>query len=640
MGKITLCFGLFADTSADGSGIPNATIYENGYKSLAAFLFSHADMPFSFFFPGPVLEWLQSKHAEYLLVIEEMLARKQIEVLGGGYYNPHFPLLQPVDRSGQIEALTTALRKHFKKRPHGCFINESVWDPSLVNTLNSCSLEYALLDYSFFAPEISDPKAMTISITEDMGKSVFAIPLHNELLDTAETPAPELFLEKLVKMVPSSVSNSVITCFVSGEQLAELMQQNWFKQCFELIESNYKGIIELSLPGKALKNSASFNKAIIPSGMSKKASRWAITPYEKVMHSKNTNRTTIRNFSLLYPEVLNLYSRMIYTGLMVNQCRGDKQRKKAAREELWKAQNGAAYWYLGSGGIANSKLRSGMYENLLHAEQLVREASPIPESLNSFDVNFDGKNEYVAQFALYDAYMSKTGGTIYEFDVLPSERNFADTISENKKRGLFSDFLVSEKELENFAKGQKCNILCNLTEASYNELKYDRMKKNLKLETQVQFEKKRSVKIVKEFHFTKDSIRVDYRLINTSKETLNAYFVIENNLCMQSNSPENLSMDCSADDLLIPFSPENEFFNKKGIFYLRMIDNKSCCCFTLSSSDAAGLYAYPYFSQQQYLASTTGLFWKVYLLPGAVCSRTITLYIKQIQKQSASKRKK
>ena len=639
MGKITLCFGLFAETSADGSGIPNSKVYENGYKTLATYLFSHEKIPFSFFFPGTVLEWLQAQHAEYLLVIEEMVARKQIEVLGGGYYNPHFPLLQPADRSGQIEALTTALRKHFKKRPHGCFINESVWDPSLVNTLNSCSLNYVLLDYSFFASEISDPKALTASITEDMGKAIFALPVHNELFETADTIMPEAFFEKLIKIVPSSLENPIFTCFISTEKLTKLIQQNWFEQCFALLETTYKDKIELSLPGKVLKNTQNFNKVIIPSGMSKKASSWALKPYEKVAPNKKSIRTTIRNFYLLYPEILNLYSRMVYTSLMVNQCRGDKVRKKAAREELWKAQSGAAYWFLGSGGITNAKLRNEVYKNLLHAEQLTREVSPINDSLNSFDVNFDGKNEYVAQFSLYDAYISKIGGTIYEFDVLKCERNFA-AVSEKRIRGLFSDFLVTEKDFNLIAKGQRIDSNLCLNESNYTELKYDRMKKNLKLEAQVLFEKKHYVKIVKEFHFTKDSIRVDYRLINISKENINAYFIIENNLCMYDNSPETLLLECSADDLLIPFSPEKEFLNKKGIFYLRMTDNASRCCFTFSVSDDAGLYAYPYFSQQQYLSSTTGLFWKVPLMPGGVFSRTITLYIKHTQKSQTQSRKK
>lgn len=630
MGKITLCFGLFTETSADGLGIPNSQIYESSYKSIATYLFSHENVPFSFFFSGPVLEWLQSKHAEYLLVIEELLARKQIEVIGGGYYNPHFPLLQPADRSGQIEALTTALRKHFKKRPHGCFINESVWDPSLINTLNSCSLEYVMLDYSFFASDISDPKALTASITEDMGKAIFVLPLHNELFETIDI-SPEAFLEKLVKIAPSSLDAPVITCFISPEKLSEFVNHNWFEQCFTLIETAFKDKIELSLPGKVIKASASINKAIIPSGMSRKASSWALKAYSKSPQNKNSIRATIRNFTLLYPEVLNLYSRMIYTSLMVNQCRGDKVRKKAAREELWKAQNGAAYWFLGNGGITNSRLRSEMYKNLLHAEQLVREVSNINDSLNSFDVNFDGSNEYVAQFKLYDAYLSKAGGSIYEFDMLQSERNFAATISDKRRRGLFSDFLVPEKDFNVLSKGQSIDCIPCLNEAPYHELKYDRMKKNVKLEAQVSFEKKKTVKIVKEFHFTKDSIRVDYRLINTSKENINAYLIIENNLCMQSNNPETLSIECSADDLLLPISPENDFINKKGIFYLRMTDNLSHCCFTLSSSDAAGVYAYPYFSQQQYLASTTGLFWKISLLPGAVCSRTVTLYIKHTE---------
>ena len=243
----------------------------------------------------------------------------------------------------------------------------------------------------------------------------------------------------------------------------------------------------------------------------------------------------------------------------------------------------------------------------------------------------------MAQFKLYDAYLSKTGGSIYEFDILQCERNFAATISDRRRRGLFSDFLVNDKDFSLLSKGQNPDGVSCLNEALYNELKYDRTKKNVKLEAQVLFEKKKSVKIVKEFHFTKDSIRVDYRLINTSKENINAYLIIENNLCMQSNSPETLSLECSADDLLLPIAPETDFFNNKGIFYLRMTDSLSQCCFTLSSSDAAGVYAYPYFSQQQYLATTTGLFWKISLLPGAVCSRTVTLYIKRTEPQHKRK---
>ena len=468
MGKIALCFGLYADTSADGSGIPNSHIYENSYKTLASYLFSHENVPFSFFFSGPVLEWLQSQHEEYLLVLEELLARKQIEVLGGGYYNPHFPLLQPADRSGQIETLTTALRKHFKKRPHGCFLNESVWDPSLINTLNSCSLEYVMLDYSFFASDMSDPKALTVSITEDMGKSIFALPLHNELFDAVDMVSPETFLEKLIKTVPASLSNPSVTCFISAEKMSELVQQNWLEECLALIATNFNDKISLSLPWKIIKNSSTFNKAIIPSGMSKKASSWALKAYAKSAQNKNSMRLTIRNFALLYPEILNLYSRMTYTSLLVNQCRGDKVRKKAAREELWKAQNGAGYWFLGTGGITNTKLRNEMYRNLLHAEQLVREVTTVNDSLNSFDVNFDGNNEYVAQFKLYDAYLSKTGGSIYEFDMLQSERNFTATISDRRGRGLFSDFLITDKDFNLLSKGGNTDSIPCLNEAPYS----------------------------------------------------------------------------------------------------------------------------------------------------------------------------
>ena len=53
------------------------------------------------------------------MLINDMVKRKQLELLGGGFYDPILPVIPNSDRSGQIEALTTYLRKHFGKRPRG-----------------------------------------------------------------------------------------------------------------------------------------------------------------------------------------------------------------------------------------------------------------------------------------------------------------------------------------------------------------------------------------------------------------------------------------------------------------------------------------------------------------------------------------
>lgn len=97
--------------------------YEKGYQaSLKPFLktlYNFEEIPMTFYFSGILLEWMDAKHPEVFMIINDMVKRKQLELLGGGFYDPVLPIIPSSDRSGQIEALTTYLRKRFGKRPRG-----------------------------------------------------------------------------------------------------------------------------------------------------------------------------------------------------------------------------------------------------------------------------------------------------------------------------------------------------------------------------------------------------------------------------------------------------------------------------------------------------------------------------------------
>ena len=61
---------------------------------------------------------------------------------------------------------------------------------------------------------------------------------------------------------------------------------------------------------------------------------------------------------------------MIFVSLLVNNCHGDKMRKKTAREYLWAAQNGDAYICKSSGILVSSQERQNAYRKLTDAESL------------------------------------------------------------------------------------------------------------------------------------------------------------------------------------------------------------------------------------------------------------------------------
>lgn len=619
---------MYGDTTQNGTAIPSEELYKTVYKRLMAFLYDQNDFPFTFFFPGLLLEWFQKNHKEILSILGELIDKKQIEILGGGFYNPQFPLLLPVDRLGQIELLTTQIRKIFGKRPRGCFLNESVWDSSFVTSLKSSGLEYVLLDSGILQQNQED-SVFKVSITEDLGKSVFILPENSKLVH--ENISASGFLELIQEKTKNISSNSVVCCFFAPEKMKELLETNWFLDVKNLIIQD-KLSIELTLPSKAIKAEDDFCKVVVPSCMSKNASDWAFNAFSKCDSEKQNMRATIRKFMLLYPEILNLYSKMSYVTLLINQCRGDKSRKKSAQESLWKAQNGSAYWHIEKSGFTDTKFRHEMYTNLIQAEKFVRDSGKFIESISAFDMNNDGLKEYVAQFLLYNAYVSRKGGMIFEFDVLHCQKNYTDTICKNIQRKLFTDYLISDDDFNILVNKKALEGDVCFGNKNYRELKFDRIKKEVKFEVQSLFNNKNAVKLVKEYHFTKDSIRVDYRLVNISKENVCAWFVVENSLCMSECDAEYLTLEASDDDVLMPFMPDDDFYSENGIFTLRMNDTLSGSCFTLSSSDPATMYVYPTFFESQYVSTVSGLAWKINLLPGAVISRTLTLYLKTTKK--------
>lgn len=623
MGKISICLGIYTESFADSEN-SSAYLYKTAYKAIASFLYANPDFPFSFFFTGTVLEWLQKTHKEYLVIIEELISRKQVEILGGAYYNAILPLLPHIDRVGQIEYLNTFQRKVFKKRPKGAWLFTSAWENSMISSLTSGSMEYALLDYTLFASE-NEKKAYQPAITDDLGKSILILPSHSDLINI-ETSA-ESFFAQIAEKVPENTENANVCCFFSIEKLQKLLENRFFAQIDEYLKNNPDCNFELSLPYKSVKSSVRLNKICIASGISRSAALWAQQPF--VQAAKLNARITTQDFLLLYPEILNLYSRMLYTSAMTNQCHGDKMRKKAAKQMIWQAQCGEVYNYLGKNGISNQFLRQKTYQTLIQTEKLAREAGNFSESIGSLDLNCDGIKEYVAQFDQYSAFLSKLGGSIYEFDAFECNHNFANLLCGNFQRKFFTDYLASEKEFEALCKGENLAAAPVLCQNLYSETKFDRIKKCVKLESDVRFGKNATIKILKEFKFTKDSVRVDYKMANTGDKPLVAWFVVENNFSFADNSEENLSADCSGETFLQKFSGKNAFCRQKeDIFYVRLNDLQNESCFTISSSNPAGFYSYPNYENQLYSATSAGLFWKASILPGQVFSRTITMYMK------------
>jgi hypothetical protein len=133
---------------------------------------------------------------------------------------------------------------------------------------------------------------------------------------------------------------------------------------------------------------------------------------------------------------------MIFTQVLINQLRGDKSRKKTAREELWKAQGCDLFYSPEKQGLCRHTLRKAAYRALLGAERITREKDRFNPSLINFDFDFDGGGEYLFQDAKINCYIQRLGAGIFELDYLPKTWNYLDTCCPGMRRTAFADCLL------------------------------------------------------------------------------------------------------------------------------------------------------------------------------------------------------
>jgi hypothetical protein len=360
-------------------------------------------------------------------ILEGLIARKQVEILGGGFYEPMMPLLPHTDKIGQIELLTAYLRKKFGKRPQGCWIPREAWEQHLVGVLDVCGMNYTFLEESHFvAAGFSGTGPCAPCISENQGKITVVFPLSEQLRKAFAIQDAGQVLDQFVQNTPPR--DVLVTVFPehlfigkSGEP-AEVSYGRFFEGL-----SRVSGSVEFTTPAKYYKTLGQLHKAYFPGD-------------------------TGRNFLIDYPEANDLYAKMMFTHTLINQLRGDKARKQDAREELWKAQ-GYTLFAPRTGATLSSPagncadihrapLRKAVYKALLGAEKICRNQGKFTRSLLAFDFDFDGNPEYLFQDRNINCYVTGTGASVFELDYLPKAWNYLDTFSgDSFRRTAFADQL-------------------------------------------------------------------------------------------------------------------------------------------------------------------------------------------------------
>jgi hypothetical protein len=333
MSKLRIIIGAYNHLPIGATEARAEKIYDNEIKPLISALYKAPRVNLAIHYSGMLLHWIERRRPELFMLLETLIARKQAEILGGGFYEPMMPLLPPQDKIGQIEMLTTYLRKQFGKKPTGCWIPALAWEQNLVGALKNYGLQYTFLDErQFLHAGIKAPPCGIFQpcITEDQGKIITVFPISKTISDDFHNFSFDS-VEKAILRLPKD-GEELVTVFPSFVAEEGEDAEAKFSAFFEELS---KTDAEFTLPGKIYKSLSGLKKVYF-------ACTW------QTLGSGREINTKPRDYIASSPEANAIYAKTVFAHTLINDLRGDKSRKKTALEELWKAQDCDIYRSLGN----------------------------------------------------------------------------------------------------------------------------------------------------------------------------------------------------------------------------------------------------------------------------------------------------
>ena len=550
------------------------------YYKLLQFLYAHPSCHLSVSISGRHLDWFARNHREFLLVLSELIKRKQVEILGGAYYTPLLPTILPVDRVGQIELYTTALRRHTGKRPRGMVIPNNAWDPSLVSCLKNCAMEFVMMDSRLipqgtntFLPYIVQEQGKIIYVLgQNQQYSPFEVGCINDEAERESLVSPKEYLSYLEKQVFSSCPEAeypLVCLSLSLKQMNHLLESQWLQQLDSIInQEQVSPVFQWNLPSRYIKTTQHYQRTYIPAGV-------LLPEHESQFQELQGGRDSILtpyDYLLQNTGTYLLYSKMMYLSILVSQSRGDKNRRKIVRDLLMESQSGESYVVHATKSSFSSQKHA--YRSLLHAEKIVREYIGFFDSVTSYDYDADGIREYICQFQPYNAYIQRRGGSIFEFDVFQTYRNYAGRGEEGS--GLFLDYF-----LDDFSSERNDSFARQL----YKERAFDGKRKNIELSARGTVgPANQPVSLKKNYVVSPDGILVQYIIKNEGLEPLQQVFAVDSHIYLDAAGSHKLDTEliCGQEEELQVFHSQLPEGKGREVSQVRFSDQEVSFVFVLN----------------------------------------------------------
>lgn len=442
--------------------------FEKCYDPFIKFLEEHPFIRVSLHYSGCLFDWLEAREKQFIKRLERLISHGQVEMMGGGYYEPILPIIPERDAIDQLRFMNQYLKKRFGKAPKGFWLAERVWEQKLPRLAGEADLHYITVDDTHFAlAGLAESQIKNVFITEEEGHTLYLFPIPKTLRYQIPFREPSETIQYLREISSPSDQNTITTYADDGEKFGLwpgtyqwVYRDGWLERFAKSLEEN-KVWLKLKTFGEVLdaQKGKPCKKVYLPSASYEEMTEWAQDP-EKAYEFARLKRElessglwrqtrvffqggTFKNFLAKYPEGNWMRSKAEWVSRKIQGIKSPALKKKA-QQELWQGQCNCPYWHGVFGGLYLHHLRRSTYEHLIRAEKLCK-ASSHAIQIAEDDLNHDGANEVVMNtpsFSLY--FMPHRGGSLVELDFIPENINLLDTLT--RREEAYHRDLVEKKE--------------------------------------------------------------------------------------------------------------------------------------------------------------------------------------------------
>jgi len=430
--------------------------YKDSYLPFIELLEKHPGVHMGLHYSGPLLTWIEEHRPEYFTRLKALVSAGQVELIGGGFYEPILVSVPPEDQREQITRLATYLEKHFGHRPTGAWIAERVWEPQLPSALAAAGVNYTLVDDIHFLSAGFEPEELFGAyIAEDRGQSVWLFPGQKALryfIPFGKVEEVVTYLRDAAALHPggmASMGDDMEKFGVWPGTNAHCYKDGWLEDFFTALEKNSPWL-RVSTPGEYLSDHSPLGRADLPTASYTEMMEWVLPTrvrqrYHAVQKEFSARPEILsflrggswRGFFRKYAESNLLHKKMLRVSARIAAVPMRHSSSKAsdeliqARDLLLRAQCNDAYWHGIFGGLYAPHLRTELWRNLIRAEAIAdrQTAATLIPHVELLDYDADGAHEHLFTATEYQALLKPTdGGTLAAFDFRPAAATLINSI--------------------------------------------------------------------------------------------------------------------------------------------------------------------------------------------------------------------